>query len=357
MAETLTLSESTRQAIDRAAARPGHAYLVVGARGEGALEAARRLAATLLDPARPGSVTDRVARGRHPDVVEFEPEGVTYKLHEEVREGIIAEANRSPLEGDRKVVMVLDAERLRDDAMNALLKTIEEPPARTVMMLVTASADDLLETVRSRTQRLDLASLSDREIEELLGAEVGAEVARLAARLAGGRIDRARGLAGGAIGTVRRAFVDALVHRDGTAASAVRAAEGVGAALDDAVAAIEAAQAVELTELDAEIEVAAYPARTAAAMRKRLTDRHKRVARRARIDLLMEGVAALESMHRDALVADPALARNLDQPGFALRPEAVTAGLDACAEARRAMEHNPNERLLLERLFLHQPVR
>lgn len=353
MTVSFKLSEAAATAIEQAAARPTHAYLVVGPRGVGALDATRSLAARLIDPEQPSYVLDRVARGRHPDVIEFEPEGVTYKLAEEVREGIIAEANRSPLESDRKVVIVLDAERLRDDAMNALLKTIEEPPARTVMMLVTPAPDDLLETVRSRCRRIDLPSLSDDAIEQMLvhSGHDHASAAR-ASRLAGGRIDRAFGFAGGTLANVRLAFVEALGSLDGRAAAAVRAAEGLSLALDDAVSALEAEHATELAALETEIEGAAYPPRTAAAMRKRLTDRHKRAQRRSRIDFLMEGLAAIESVHRDALVGPQGPLRNVDRASR--RADSAAAGLDACAAARRAMEHNPNERLLLERLLLHQ---
>jgi len=354
MAETINLPDAAVAAIEQAASRPTHAYLVVGPRGVGALDAARGLASALIDPTRPSYVVDRVARGRHPDVIEFEPEGVTYKLHEEVREGIIAEANRSPLESERKVVIVLDAERLRDDAMNALLKTIEEPPERTVMMLVTPAPDDLLETVRSRCRRIDLPSVSDEEVEALLvEASVDTPTAQLAASLAGGRLDRAFGFAGGALAGVRLAFVDGLASLDGSAAAAVRAAEGLSMALDDAVSALEAEQATELQQLETEIEGAAYPPRTASAMRKRLTDRQKRIARRARLDFLMEGIAAIESVHRDALVGPDGPHRNLDRTVSTTTLDPM-AGLAACAHARRAMEHNPNEKLLLERLLMHQ---
>lgn len=343
--------------LERIAAHPAHAYLIAGSRGAGALAAARTLAAGLIDPEGADDAVARVMRGRHPDVVEFEPEGMTYKIAEEVREGIIAEASRSPIESDRKVIVVLDAERLRDDAQNALLKTIEEPPARTTMLLVAAAPDDLLATVRSRCQRVDLDSISEATVRaELEQAGADAERARVAARLAGGRLDRARAFVDGAAGHVRDAFATAVGRLDGTASAAVNLADDLVGALDDGVAEIERAQAQEATELDEEIASAEYPPRTAQALRTRLAQRHKREQRRARTDLLLEGLAAIESRYRDALVGDVGLALNTDRDLLEVGPPHAARGIDAVAAARRATEHNPNERLLLDRLLLELPA-
>ena len=149
----------------RAAERPVHAYLLVGARGSGVEDAARCFAAALVAPEDDARAVDLALRGMHPDVVEFEPEGANYRVKEDVRERIIPEASRSPIEGARKVVVIFEAERLvfarRTESANALLKTIEEPPARTVMLLVTATPDELPDTVRSRCQRVDLVPLPD----------------------------------------------------------------------------------------------------------------------------------------------------------------------------------------------------
>src|SRR5215207_5984588 len=96
--------------LTRAAERPAHAYLLVGPRGSGVEHAARDFAAALI-----GATDERgmrlVARGMHPDVVEFEPGGPTYKV-DDVRERMLPEAHRSPVEGERKVLLVLEAEKL-----------------------------------------------------------------------------------------------------------------------------------------------------------------------------------------------------------------------------------------------------
>ena len=141
-------------ALERAAERPAHAYLLVGPRGSGVEQAARGFAARLIDADDQRSQR-LVERGMHPDVVEFEPGGPTYKV-EEVRERMRPEAHRSPVEGERKILLLFEAEKLCVPpavAANALLKTLEEPPERTVVVLVSSSADDLHPTIRSRCRK------------------------------------------------------------------------------------------------------------------------------------------------------------------------------------------------------------
>ena len=102
------------------------------------------------------------SRGVHPDVVEIDPPATQIRIED--AQAIIDEVSRSPIEGERKVVVLFDAERLRlnEAAANKLLKTLEEPPPRAVIVLVTAGADQLLPTIRSRCQRVDFAFLGRR---------------------------------------------------------------------------------------------------------------------------------------------------------------------------------------------------
>ncbi len=163
-------------------------------------------------------------RSVHPDVVEFEPSGASYRVKEDVRERILPEAARAPIEGERKVLMLFEAERLRgnqNESANAMLKTFEEPPDRTVVMLVTGAPDDLLPTIRSRCQRIDFEPIADDDIRAALEREGSraADAATLAA-LAGGQLARARALAG-RIGTLRAAFAAAPARIDGYGATAL----------------------------------------------------------------------------------------------------------------------------------------
>src|SRR5207302_6858971 len=115
-----------------------------------------------------------VMRSVHPDVVEFEPSAASYRVKDDVRERMLPEAARAPIEGDRKVLILFEAERLRgnqNESANAMLKTLEEPPARTVLLLVTSVADDLLPTIRSRCQRIEFTPLPDGEVQAALQRE------------------------------------------------------------------------------------------------------------------------------------------------------------------------------------------
>lgn len=344
--------------LQRAAARPVHAYLLVGARGSGVEDAARCFAAALVAPGDARS-EDLALRGMHPDIAEFEPEGASYRVKEDVRQRIIPEASRSPVEGERKVIVLHEAERLnanRAESANALLKTIEEPPPRTVVVLVTSSPDELPETVRSRCQRVDLAPLADAAVQEALEREgIAAQPAALAARLGGGQLARARALAG-PDRALRDAFVDAPAALDGRAGSALRQADVLTEVLKATVTALEARQREEAEALAAELDGAGYPDRSRSALLTRLEERHKREHRRARRRALAEGIAALETRYRDALAGPDAPRRNLDRPPLAVAPVAASAALDACREAREALERNPNEGLLLERLLLALPA-
>ncbi|MGH9014541.1 MAG: ATP-binding protein, partial [Acidimicrobiia bacterium] len=179
----------------RAAERPVHSYLLVGPRGSGVDEAARCFAAALIAPEADERAWDLARRGRHPDIVEVDPpESILRVDHARV---IVEEAHRSPIEGGRKVVVLFDAERLNEAAANKLLKTVEEPPPRSVVVLLTAYPEELPATIRSRCQRVDFGSLSEAAVRDALEA-AGTTGTRLdaLARLAGGRLDRADALAG-----------------------------------------------------------------------------------------------------------------------------------------------------------------
>ena len=109
----------------------------------------------------------RIARGVHADVLIIEPgETGTIKI-DQVREAIERAAYR-PFEGRRRVVIVDDADAMVIEAQNALLKTLEEPPAASIFVLVTSRPDLLLPTVLSRCQRLRFGRLSPADVAAVL---------------------------------------------------------------------------------------------------------------------------------------------------------------------------------------------
>ncbi|HUI49675.1 MAG TPA: hypothetical protein VL119_13335 [Acidimicrobiia bacterium] len=357
MESTVVGQERAFAALRRAASRPGHAYLLVGPRGSGIEDAAREFAAMLIGAGDDERGHRLVLRGVHPDVVEFEPSGASYRVREDVRERILPEAARAPIEGDRKVLVLFEAERLRgnqNESANAMLKTLEEPPDRTVVVLVTAAPDDLLPTIRSRCQRLDFDPIADDDVRAVLEREgVAPSDAPALAALAGGQIARARALAG-QLAPLRAAFASAPARVDGYGATALGIAQELDGVVEGAAAAVAREQDEELVAFDAEMERLGYSEREAQRLRRRIDERHKRVSRRTRIDLLIEGVTAIETVYRDALAA-PVPPLNTDRPGLRVSPQGAAAALDACREAREAFLINEKGVVRLVALLMALP--
>jgi DNA polymerase-3 subunit delta' len=134
----------------------------------------------------------RIARGVHPDVLIVEPGELGSIKIERVRD-VVVRAGYRPFEGRRRVVIIDDADAMTQDAQDALLKTLEEPPPSSVLILVSAMPDALLPTVLSRCQRLRFGELSPGEIAEALMRhhDYGESDAHAAAVDADGSIGRA----------------------------------------------------------------------------------------------------------------------------------------------------------------------
>ena len=134
----------------------------------------------------------RIARGTHPDVLVIEPPGTGSTKIEMVRPAIAATAYR-PFEGRSRIVVIDDADLLTDDAENALLKSLEEPPAGSVFILVTSRPETLLATVRSRCSQLRFGRLAAGDVARFLVERHGysAEDAHAVAAVSGGSPGRA----------------------------------------------------------------------------------------------------------------------------------------------------------------------
>jgi DNA polymerase-3 subunit delta' len=343
--------------MQRAAKRPVHAYLLAGPKDADLVRAARCFATVLVDPEPDARTIELVLKGAHPDVPEFEPE-LTVMSIDQAREEIIPEAWRAPVEprSARKVLLVFEPERLSDPAQGALLKTFEEPPASTVIVLVSSAPDELLDTTQSRCQRIDLAPIGEAAIQGILEDEGHDHAAAaLASRLAGGQLGRARALLGERR-ALRDAFLDVAYRCDGTGAAVARLAEELVQAVQDAITTTKAGHEEELAGFDEASERAGYLPRDVARQRRRMTTRHARHERVARREALVEGITALEAAYRDALAGPGAALRNLDRPPPTVEARGAVRALEACRDARRAIQRNPNEGLLIERLLFHLPA-
>jgi DNA polymerase-3 subunit delta' len=180
------------------------ALLLSGPEGVGkrtlAIEAARGL---LCDngpgePCNTCRTCDRTARGIHPDLIVVEPETATgFLARETIKIEHIRDAVREilglPFEARARVVILDDAHAMTEQAMNALLKALEEPPATSHLVLVTASPRALLPTIRSRCQVLRFGPLPAAILEKHLQERHGltADEARLRASLSGGSLGAA----------------------------------------------------------------------------------------------------------------------------------------------------------------------
>lgn len=128
--------------------RLGHAYLLVGE--EAAFDLAKQLAALVVQAEPTGILA-------HPDVHLVEPESKSRRIVvEQVRELESALRLRASAAGRRKVGILREADRLQPQASNAFLKTLEEPPADSLLLLLSAQPESLLETILSRCIRVTL---------------------------------------------------------------------------------------------------------------------------------------------------------------------------------------------------------
>jgi DNA polymerase III subunit delta' len=327
----------------RAASRaPVHAYLLVGGRGSGKRSLARAFAAALLSAGLDVEGAERAVTlalaSQHPDLHVFERAGAAISVAQ--ADDIIREASRAPVEGSRKVLVLVDFHLVREVGPK-LLKSIEEPSPTTVFVVLAELVPPELVTIASRCVRIDLGVLTAPEIAAALQASgVTAEQAVEVAAAAGGDLERARLLATDQRFSVRReAWWRVPEQLDGTGATVWRLTGQLRAAIDDAQAAVDAQHKAELAELDARVE--RYGERGSG--RRDLGERQRREVRRHRTDELRFGLATLTARYR----------RALDDPGVrGSRAAPVLASLDTLLATNEALVRNPNEALLLQALLL-----
>jgi DNA polymerase-3 subunit delta' len=278
---------------------PVHGYLFHGPSGVGKRDAARAFARALLG----------TEREFHPDLYELDALGEMIRI-DAIRE-LRRDLHMRPFEADRRVYLIHRAHLLNEDAADALLKDLEEPPSYAVIVLIADDLGPLPETIRSRCQLVPFRRLSERTIRELVAArapELADEECAAVARTAGGRVDRADRLLDAASRERREALIGQAraVYLD----PAFEPADAAGALIANAQARAGEARAVEEARISG-LELSARDAE----------QRVKRAARGAEREELLAQLEELAAWYRD-LVA------------VAVGAESTAVHLDKLAELR-----------------------
>jgi len=210
-----------------------HAFLFVGPEGIGKRSFAEafaqallceRVPETLLDPCGACPACLQVAAGTHPDVHRVAKPEDKHDLAIKPIRDLCLDLGLKPAGGRRKVAIVDDADDLNDEAANAFLKTLEEPPPGSVLILIGTSPEAQLDTIVSRCRVLRFDPLPEDDLARVLldrgVTDDPAEAARLA-HLADGSVARARGLADATLDGFRRRLIDDLADPRGFDAPAV----------------------------------------------------------------------------------------------------------------------------------------
>jgi DNA polymerase III subunit delta' len=350
-----------------------HAWLFTGPPGSGRSVAARAFAAALQCPDG-GDGTCHSCRtvlaGTHADVHVVVPDGLSIGVTE-ARE-LVRVAGRAPSQGRWQLIVVEDADRMSEAAANAVLKMIEEPPPRTVVMLCAPSLhpDDVPVTIRSRCRVMGLRTPAVDAVAEVLVSRDGVDPALAAwsAGASGGHVGRARRLARDEDARLtRKAVLDVPLSLVSLAACLNAADDLVGAAQEETDVATGALNGAETEALKASLGVGARGPGVAAASRgsagqlKELEKRQKSRATRIGRDSLDRALVDLAGLYRDALVLHAAPSeplplnhpdRRADAEELARRigAEGALRRIDAVLACRTALEQNVKPQVAVEAL-------
>ena len=348
-----------------------HAWLFTGPPGSGRSVAARAFAAALqcVSDGEPGcgvcSGCHTTLTRSHPDVRAVVPEGLSISVSE--MRAVVATAARMPALGRWQVVLIEDADRLTEQASNALLKAVEEPPARTVFLLCAPSThpDDVAVTIRSRCRLVPLRIPPPEAVAGILSRSgVDEQTAQWAAAAGQGHVGRSRRLAHDADARARRAEVLAIPASLTSLAACLAAADNlVGAAEAEAAAITVERDAGEAEALQTALGAggtgkgAAAVSRGATAAVRELERRQRSRATRTQRDALDRALVDLAAFYRDVLLRQAGAAVAPAHPDFAddvtavarrITPGGALQRLDAVLACREAVELNVKPRVAVE---------
>lgn len=348
-----------------------HSWLFTGPPGAGRSTAALAFAASLVctndDVVGCGhcDACRAALGGSHPDVTHVVPQELTLRVSE-VRD-LIKVASTLPTEAPWRVLIIEDADRLRNEGANAFLKTVEEPPARTIIVLCAPSTEDMVVTLRSRCRHVYIPTPSVESVARvLMGQGVAQAPAMLAASATNQHIGRARHLATTKQAQVLRAQVlnvaELVYHGD----VAFRTVSGLFEAIEAEVAAsLEAKEAEEKVKLEQALGMggkgkgAAKAARGTKGTVDELEKKQKLRRTRGARDGLDLALGDLAGLYRDALVHKGDAGVGLTHPDFEglskelaqkNSEEALLACIDALAQCRADVAANVRPAVALDAL-------
>jgi DNA polymerase-3 subunit delta' len=346
-----------------------HAWLFTGPPGSGRSVAARAFAAALLCP-RGGcdecANCHQVQAGTHADLLLVRPDGLSYGVKQ--TRDLVLRAAGSPSGGRWRVVLFEDADRCTEAAANALLKAIEEPAPRTVWLLCSPSAEDLVTTIRSRCRVMTLTVPPAEAVASVLSSRdgIGYDEALVAARVAQGHVGRARRLATDADAAARRNTVLQVPVRATSLGPALAAAAAlVKSAEDEAKTVTEQLDEPEREKLRQAFGEGSTGKGVAKAMRgmagamKDLEDRQKSRATRVKRDTLDGALLDLVAFYRDVLMLQLGLESglfnvdhldDLRRLARASRPEATLRRIQAVMRCRERLTLNVAPLLAVEEM-------
>ena len=348
-----------------------HAWLVTGPPGSGRSVAARAFAAALQcdttgDPGCGECQACRTAMaGTHPDVTVVATSETFIKVAEARELAVLAQTR--PSLGRWRIIVVEDADRLNEPAADALLKSLEEPPPRTVWLLCAPSQEDLIVTVRSRCRHLRLGTPPVDAVADLLVERDGIDpaMAHYAARAAQSHIGIARRLATDEHARARRREIISIPLGLTGLGAALAAAQdlvdgaGAGAEAESADRAEEERRAL-LAQLGADPTARTQPPAVRAHLRD-LEARQKREARRQQHDSIDSALTDLSSVYRDALVVatgSPVELVNATEPeqierlARSFSAEELLRALETIGLARQRLIANGAPLLVLEAMMI-----
>ncbi|WP_299056803.1 DNA polymerase III subunit delta' [uncultured Nocardioides sp.] len=353
-----------------------HAWLFTGPPGSGRSVAAVAFAAALqCERDQDGRDGERgcgecracrtVLAGSHPDVTRVRTAKLSIGV-DEIRE-LVRRAALTPTGRGWQVIVVEDADRLTERAVNALLKAIEEPGAKTVWLLCTPTVEDVLPTIRSRCRLVTLTTPGPDAVAEHLTATEGvdAALASYAARASQGHIGRAKALVRDAETRARRDQVVAipgqLTGLGACLAMATRLAESAKAEAEAITGEVDARERADLDTSYGVVERGRRPREYAPAVAALEKDQRTR-AKRQYLDVVDRGLMDIVSVYRDALavaLGSPAALVNeerreeIERLAASAPPQVQLRRIDAVLGAREQMlEFNVGVQLALEALMV-----